>query len=60
MSDPWLAGPVTSVAFGWRLERSDGVTLGFTSHDRDVIIDGVTLHANPGMQPTSIVESVGL
>lgn len=60
MSDPWLAGPVTSVAFGWRLERSDGVTLGFTSHDRDVIVDGVTLHANPGMKPTSIVETVGL
>lgn len=60
MSDPWLAGPVTSVAFGWRLERADGVTLGFTSHDRDVVIDGVVLRANPGMLPSSIVESVGL
>ena len=60
MSDVWLAGPVTSVAYGWRLERSDGVTLGFTSHDRDVAVDGVMLRASPGMLPSSIIESVGL
>ena len=60
MSDDWLQGPLTSSVYGWRLERRDGVTLGFTSHDRNVVIDGVTLHANPGMRPTSIVESVGL
>ncbi|MEP7350528.1 MAG: DUF2163 domain-containing protein [Sphingorhabdus sp.] len=60
MSDPWLAGPVTSVAYGWRLERGDGVTLGFTSHDRDVTVDGVLLRSSPGMLPSSIVESIGL
>lgn len=60
MSDPWLAGPVTSVAYGWRLERSDGVTLGFTSHDRDVVQEGLLLRASPGMKPTTIVESLGL
>ncbi len=60
MSDPWLAGPVTSVAYGWRLERGDGVAMGFTSHDRDVTIDGVLLRASPGMVPSSIVESIGL
>lgn len=47
MSDPWLTGPVTSVAYGWRIERRDGVTMGFTSHDRDVAIDGVLLRAMP-------------
>lgn len=60
MSDPWLAGPVTSTAFGWRLERADGVTLGFTTHDRDIAIKGVMLRASPGMLPTSIVETVDL
>ena len=60
MSDLWLAGPVTSIAYGWRLERSDGVTLGFTSHDRDVVVDGLRLSASPGMFPSSIVESIGL
>lgn len=58
--DSWLTGPVTSVAYGWRLERSDGVTLGFTSHDCDVVHDGLLLRASPGMQPTTIVASLGL
>lgn len=60
MSDPWLEGPLTSTAYGWRLERRDGVTLGFTSHDRDVEIDGLLLRASPGMMPSSITESLGL
>jgi uncharacterized phage protein (TIGR02218 family) len=58
--DGWLTGPVTSIAYGWRLERSDGVTLGFTSHDCDVMHDGLLLRASPGMQPTTIVASLGL
>lgn len=60
MMDGWLAGPLTSVAYGWRLERSDGVTLGFTSHDADIIVDGLLLRASPGMAPTTIVASLGL
>lgn len=60
MTDAWLAGPLTSVAYGWRLERRDGVTLGFTSHDRDVEVDGLLLRAAPGMMPSSITESLGL
>lgn len=60
MSDTWLAGPLTSTAYGWRLERRDGVTLGFTSHDRDVEIDRLILRASPGMMPSSIAESIGL
>jgi uncharacterized phage protein (TIGR02218 family) len=60
MMDIWLEGPVTSVAYGWRLERSDGVTLGFTSHDRNVVQNGLLLMASPGMRPTSIVETLGL
>lgn len=60
MSDPWLAGPLTSAAYGWRLERRDGITMGFTSHDRDVEIDGLLYRAGPGMEPTTISESLGL
>ena len=58
--DEWLKGPLTSAAFGWRLERSDGVTLGFTSHDRDVVHNGLVLRASPGLKPTTIFESLGL
>jgi uncharacterized phage protein (TIGR02218 family) len=60
MSEAWLEGPLTSTAYGWRLERRDGVTLGFTSHDHDVEIDGLLLRASPGMAPTSITESLGI
>ena len=60
MTEAWLARPLTSAAYGWRLERRDGVTLGFTSHDRDVEMDGLVLRASPGMMPSSIVESIGL
>ena len=60
MSEAWLAGPLTSTAYGWRLERRDGVALGFTSHDRDVELDGLILRASPGMMPSSIVESIGM
>jgi uncharacterized phage protein (TIGR02218 family) len=58
--DSWLAGPVTSVAYGWRLERSDGLTIAFTSHDRDIVHEGLLLRASPGMKPTTIVSSLGL
>ncbi len=60
MSEDWLEGPLTSSCYGWRLERRDGVTLGFTSHDRDADLGGLTLRASPGMMPSSIVESIGL
>ncbi len=60
MSEPWLAGTLTNAVYGWRLERRDGVTLGFTSHDRDIELDGLLHLSSPGMQPTSILESLGL
>jgi uncharacterized phage protein (TIGR02218 family) len=34
--------------------------LGFTSHDADVLHEGILLRASPGMQPTTVVQSVGL
>lgn len=58
--DAWMDGPLITVAYGWRLERTDGVTVGFTSHDADVLHDGILLKSSPGMQPTTIVQSVGL
>ncbi len=60
MSVPWLAGPLTTIAYGWRLERRDGVTLGFTSHDCDVEVDGLHLRAAPGIAPSAITETLGI
>ena len=41
-------------AFFWRIERRDGVTLGFTSHDRDLQLDGVALRSAPGIRPAAL------
>ena len=43
-----------SVATFWRVFRRDGVTLGFTSHDRDLQFAGIRHRAAPGMIPAAI------
>lgn len=58
--DACMEGPLTSIAYGWRLERADGIAFGFTSHDADVEHDGLLLRASPGMRPTMVSQSVGL
>ena len=45
------------VATFWRVHRRDGVTLGFTSHDRDLWFGGVLHRAAPGMVPSAIRRS---
>jgi uncharacterized phage protein (TIGR02218 family) len=54
-----LLGPLTSLAFCWRLERRDGICLGFTSHDRSLEVDGLLYRAAPGMVPSAISTSDG-
>lgn len=49
-----LAAAATSLAFCWKLLRADGVALGFTSHDRDLVIDGLVYRASPGIAPSAI------
>lgn len=50
---------LTALAFCWRIERRDGVCLGFTSHDRDLTIGGLDYRAAPGMLPSAITLSDG-
>jgi uncharacterized phage protein (TIGR02218 family) len=57
MSRVWFAGDLETVATFWRVLRRDGVTLGFTSHDRDLWFEGVLHSASPGMVPSSIRRS---
>lgn len=52
-------GDLTTVAFCWRIERRDGVTLGYTSHDRSFAIGGLVYRATPGMLPSAIALSDG-
>ena len=55
----WYRGELTTLAFLWRLVRSDGVALGFTSHDRDLVRDRFVYRATPGMRPSAIRWSDG-
>jgi len=45
---------LTTVALCWRIGRRDGVTIGFTSHDRDMIVGGVRYGAAPGLLPSAL------
>lgn len=53
-------GPLTSLAFCWRLERLDGAGLGLTTSDRDVDLNDVRFRSAPGVTPASIRRSLGL
>lgn len=55
----FLRRDLATVALCWRLERRDGVALGFTTHDRDLAIGGLTYRAAPGMLPSEIVLTDG-
>lgn len=59
MSRIWFSQPLETVATFWRVIRRDGVTLGFTTHDRDLWLDGVLHRSAPGMVPSAIRRSAG-
>ncbi|MFN2099124.1 DUF2163 domain-containing protein [Altererythrobacter sp. MF3-039] len=59
MSRVFFATELEGVATFWRIYRRDGVTLGFTSHDRDLYFDGTVHRAAPGMLPSSIRKTAG-
>lgn len=60
MADPWLGDALTHLALLWRLVRRDGVALGFTTHDRPLLRQGLRHEAAPGMVPSAVVTSAGL
>ena len=41
----FLERELTTLAFCWRVQRRDGICLGFTSHARDLDIDGLRYRA---------------
>lgn len=50
---------LTTACLCWRLVRADGVALGFTTHDRELVIDGLVYRAAPGMLPSAVSVSDG-
>lgn len=59
MSRVFFAGALDTAATWWRVFRRDGVTLGFTTHDRDLWFGGILHRAAPGMLPSAIRRTVG-
>ena len=43
-----IEGGAASLCHAWILTRTDGAVLGFTDHDRDLVVDGVTCRAASG------------
>jgi len=44
----------------WRLERADGAVMGFTDHDRDLVVDGVVCRAASGWAAGAGESAIGL
>lgn len=60
MSRVWFSETLETVATFWRVERRDGVTLGFTTHDRALWFDGLLHRSAPGMLPSAIRRTADL
>lgn len=59
MSRTFFASALDTAAAWWRVYRPDGVTLAFTTHDRDLWFDGLRHRAAPGMVPSAIRRTIG-
>jgi uncharacterized phage protein (TIGR02218 family) len=55
-----IASGVTTLAWCWKVTRSDGLVLGFTDHDHDLTFSGVTYKAASGLTGSAAVERLGL
>jgi uncharacterized phage protein (TIGR02218 family) len=49
-----LAGGLTTLAYLLRITRADGTMLGFTSHDRDLLVSGISYKAADSFSLTEI------
>jgi len=55
-----LASGITTHCQCWKLTRRDGVSLGFTDHDRDLTIEGFLFEAASGIDAASVEAETGL
>jgi uncharacterized phage protein (TIGR02218 family) len=55
-----LDSGVTTLARCWVMTRPDGVVQGFTDHDEDIVIDGVTCRAGTGLTASEATQQLGL
>lgn len=50
----------TTLCRAWKVVRRDGGILGFTDHDLDLVVDGVTCSARTGLSARSLQQTTGL
>ncbi|MGF1445573.1 MAG: DUF2163 domain-containing protein [Pikeienuella sp.] len=55
-----LATGATTLARAWAVTRIDGVTLGFTDHDRPLAFEGITFEPGTGLTASEIEQATGL
>lgn len=55
-----LARDVTTLCHCWTVARADGVVLGFTDHDRPLLVDGVSCEPQTGMTASEARDAIGL
>jgi uncharacterized phage protein (TIGR02218 family) len=55
-----LDSGVTTLARCWLVTRNDGVRQGFTDHDEDILLDGVTCRAATGLNASEATSQLGL
>ncbi|MFD2181425.1 DUF2163 domain-containing protein [Rhodoplanes azumiensis] len=55
-----LASGVTTLCRCWRVVRPDGVTLGFTDHDADILLDATPCRAGSGLDASEATARFGL
>lgn len=55
-----LATGSTTVCRAWTVRRRDGLVLGFTDHDQDLVVDGVACRADTGMTARALQQTTGL
>ena len=55
-----LGGGATTICRCWQVVRKDGVSFGFTDHDRDIAFGGQQFMAGTGMDASALESSTGL
>lgn len=54
-----LGTGATHVCRCWAVTRADGIVMGFTDHDRDLVFDGVMFRAGTGMTGFAVQQTTG-
>lgn len=52
-----IAREVTTLCTCWLLTRTDGLVMGFTDHDSDLVISSVTYFAETGFTPSAVASN---